>query len=359
MAVDSATDTNRSTQTSRSRDVGATDVGGAQENLAADLDKDVDAVSAAEVSAEATDLAAKEPAADTVERVGSTYSVQRGDNLTHIARDHGVSLEALEAANPQIRDRNLIHPGEQINLPAGATPRSPADAASAGVPNPGSVNGLTRGAQGQEVRDLQQKLTDLGYSTGPVDGAYGPITQSAVRQFQLSNDLPTSGTVDEATAARLGSPDAQGPRPLSPGEVPNLQTYAPGSPEQIALFQEAARQVGLPEEWASNPGLINILRRESGGRVGVPNYTYGARANDPSQWASVHDELRNGVRTTRSSATGLGQLLLGNVDRYYPSGRAGIGNPVEEAAGMMRYIQDRYGTPDNAWARYNTLHEGY
>jgi LysM repeat protein len=359
MAVDSVGDS----KTNTGRSEGVSDVGGTRDvdtsdRLAADLDRDVDAVDPAEVSAEAAKVAGTDTPADTVERVGS-YTVQRGDNLTHIARDHGVSLEALQAANPQVRNPDLIHPGQQLNLPEGARAATPGEAAPRGVPNPGSVNGLARGAQGQEVRDLQQRLTDLGYATGPVDGQFGPITQSAVRQFQMSNDLPTSGQIDDATAAKLAAEDAQGPRPLSPGEVPNLQVYTPGSPEQIALFREAARQVGLPEEWASDPGLINILRRESGGRVGVPNYTYGARANDPSQWGSVHDELRAGIRTTRSSATGLGQLLLGNVDRYYPSGRAGIGNPVEEAAGMMRYIQDRYGTPGNAWARYNTAHEGY
>ena len=93
--------------------------------------------------------------------------------------------------------------------------------------------------------------------------------------------------------------------------------------------------------------------------MGRPNYTYGARSRDPSQWGSVHDELRAGRKTERSSATGLGQLLLSNVERYYPSGRQGIGNPMEEAVGMMRYIQDRYGSPDAAWAQYGRRHEGY
>jgi SLT domain-containing protein len=115
----------------------------------------------------------------------------------------------------------------------------------------------------------------------------------------------------------------------------------------------------VPESWATSQGLHNILSRESGGVVGRPNYTYGRRANDRSQWGAIHDELRNGQKTARSSATGLGQLLLSNVDRYYPNGRAGIGDPVQEAAGMLRYIQDRYGHPDVAWQRYNTRHEGY
>ena len=86
-------------------------------------------------------------------------------------------------------------------------------------------------------------------------------------------------------------------------------------------------------EWASSAGLRNLLDAESEGQVGKLNYTYGARARDPSEWAAVHEELRNGAITAKSSATGLGQLLLSNVDKYYPSGRQGIGNPTEEPSG--------------------------
>lgn len=355
MAVESVSE-------NRTRDLGVSKVGGpgaANDDIAADIARDMSAVSPQAVQAAGAAVAAGTAAADNVQRVGAKHTVQRGDNLTHIARDQGVSLRQLIDANPQISNPNLIHPGQQVNLPAGATGTASAGATGAAAPNPGSINGLSRGAQGPEVAQLQERLSGLGYSTGSVDGKFGPITQSAVRRFQTSNDLPGSGTIDDATAAAMNSPEAKGPRALDTGSAPNLQVYTPGSPEQVALFQEAARVAGLPESWASSPGLINILRRESGGKVGIPNYTYGERARDPSQWASVHDELKAGRITERSSATGLGQLLLSNVEKYYPSGRAGIGNPVEEAAGMMKYIEDRYGNPDNAWALYGTRHEGY
>lgn len=135
--------------------------------------------------------------------------------------------------------------------------------------------------------------------------------------------------------------------------------YPPGSDEAAALFLEAARLIGAPEWWASSHGLHSILRRESDGVVGRPNYTYGARAKTPEAWPAIHAELRAGRITAKSSATGLGQLLLRNVDRYYPAGRAGIGDPLQEAAGMLAYIRDRYGDPNNAWSLYGTKHEGY
>lgn len=66
-------------------------------------------------------------------RSGQTYVVQAGDTLSGIAARFGVSLSALEAANPQIPNPNYIVPGETIYLPTGAaTP--PVQKASSGIP---------------------------------------------------------------------------------------------------------------------------------------------------------------------------------------------------------------------------------
>lgn len=50
---------------------------------------------------------------------GGTVQVHRNDTLSKIAADNGVSLSALIAANPQIRNPNLIYPGQTIHLPGG------------------------------------------------------------------------------------------------------------------------------------------------------------------------------------------------------------------------------------------------
>lgn len=46
-----------------------------------------------------------------------SYMVQPGDTLSAIAQRFGVSLEALEAANPQIVNPNVIQVGEMLNIP--------------------------------------------------------------------------------------------------------------------------------------------------------------------------------------------------------------------------------------------------
>lgn len=47
---------------------------------------------------------------------GDTYTVKRGDYLSKIARTCGVSLETIIAANPEIKNLNVIYPGQVIRL---------------------------------------------------------------------------------------------------------------------------------------------------------------------------------------------------------------------------------------------------
>jgi len=47
-----------------------------------------------------------------------TYVVQRGDTMYEIAKKFGVPLAALIAANSQVKDPDLIYPGQVLNIPA-------------------------------------------------------------------------------------------------------------------------------------------------------------------------------------------------------------------------------------------------
>ncbi|MEO0406687.1 MAG: peptidoglycan-binding domain-containing protein [Cyanobacteria bacterium P01_A01_bin.135] len=63
---------------------------------------------------------------------------------------------------------------------------------------------LQRGDVGNEVRRLQQRLDDLGYSPGVIDGVFGQDTQAAVIRFQRDRGLTADGIVGSVTAQRLG-----------------------------------------------------------------------------------------------------------------------------------------------------------
>lgn len=65
---------------------------------------------------------------------------------------------------------------------------------------------LERGAKGDEVKKLQQKLFDLGYDIGKsgVDGIFGPKTQEALQKFQKDAKIKPSGIFDQKTFDKLG-----------------------------------------------------------------------------------------------------------------------------------------------------------
>lgn len=57
--------------------------------------------------------------------LASTYTVQSGDTLSGIAARSGVSLSAVEAANPQIHNPNLIYVNQQVHVPDGRSGVTP------------------------------------------------------------------------------------------------------------------------------------------------------------------------------------------------------------------------------------------
>lgn len=56
-------------------------------------------------------------AAEAGQRPGPRVVAQRGDTLSGLARRHGVALDALVAANPQIRNTDAVQIGEDVWLP--------------------------------------------------------------------------------------------------------------------------------------------------------------------------------------------------------------------------------------------------
>jgi hypothetical protein len=65
------------------------------------------------------------------------------------------------------------------------------------------ANPLARGASGEAVKAVQNQLGAAGIAVGPVDGQFGPATETGVRTFQTRNALPVDGIVDPRTLARL------------------------------------------------------------------------------------------------------------------------------------------------------------
>jgi len=98
--------------------------------------------------------------------------------------------------------------------------------------------GYGRGQQGPHhgnVRDIQERLKDMGYDPGPIDGAMGPRTHAALKQFQQAQNLPVTGRPDPQTLSALkvsdtGTSGTAGTRG-APAERPGSETE-PGTGSQ-------------------------------------------------------------------------------------------------------------------------------
>ena len=57
--------------------------------------------------------------------------------------------------------------------------------------------------RGKAVDEVQPRLTRLGYSSGPIDGIFGPKTEAAVTVFQIDQGITVDGVVGNETRAAL------------------------------------------------------------------------------------------------------------------------------------------------------------
>lgn len=68
------------------------------------------------------------------------------------------------------------------------------------------------------VKIAQRRLKELNYPAGGADGDIGPLTRSAIRDFQDANNLPVSGQLTLETLRALHSNSAI-PRPVDPNRA--------------------------------------------------------------------------------------------------------------------------------------------
>ena len=103
------------------------------------------------------------------------------------------------------------------------------------------------GSTGEAVRYLQESLTKLGFSPGPIDGSFGPKTQTAVISFQTAKGLVVDGIVGNNTWAAIDKALQNPPAPTS--SHPILRNGSTG--EAVRYLQESLTKLGY------NPGPID------------------------------------------------------------------------------------------------------
>ena len=68
---------------------------------------------------------------------------------------------------------------------------------------------VRQGDTGDDVKLVQQRLKDLGYYTGTVDGKFGSGSVAALKTFQTKNGLSVDGVAGSETLKTLYSDSAK------------------------------------------------------------------------------------------------------------------------------------------------------
>jgi len=250
-----------------------------------------------------------------------TYTVKKGDSLWAIAQRFGVTLGALEGANPQISNPNLIYPGETIHLPGGAG----TGGSSVSVPaSPPASSSSSTGGNPQTFRGVPKNPQTGGFNlpySGPVPsgrvyGGAGIYTvQKGDSLWSIAKRFGMNLQALEAANRNLPNPNL-----IYPGEKIAIPWFFP--PKSVSGADVSSAVTSPPAQSSTEPAW---LKTNYG--LGAPNrpqvYTPPARSNEPSFfWAGGRE-----VRITRgmysqvqnwNPRTG-GTITYGGTRYYVPA----------------------------------------
>lgn len=172
--------------------------------------------------------------------------------------------------------------------------------------NGGGANALSKyGSRGDEVTQIQERLTELGYDPGTADGIFGARTQEAVRAFQQDYGLAVDGIVGENTLRALGlledSPDD--------GDAASTEGYGGFSAGDLDLLASiiSAEARGEPYEGQVAVGAV-IMNRIS--HPSFPNTLSGV-IYQPGAFSCLNDGGINAA-TAESAYTAAREAINGS-----------------------------------------------
>lgn len=124
------------------------------------------------------------------------YTIRSGDSLTRIAEKFGMTLSQIKKANEMTSDKILV--GKKLKIPsltqikAMETPPPQADGTPAPpvpvpVKKPVARITLTPAARAaSHITQVQVYLDRQNFSSGPIDGQFGPMYQATLKAFETS-----------------------------------------------------------------------------------------------------------------------------------------------------------------------------
>lgn len=250
---------------------------------------------------------------------GQTHTVERGDTLSEIAEKNGVSLSALIAANPQIKNPDLIYPGEKISVPerGAAETSAPGDTGST-ARSELTTNDQARAAQVRSAATSASGGNDI-LSSISADGA----SARTARQDGLSGGVSSSKTMANTDASRV----------LKYKDAFNAAGAKYGlSPALLAAIasRESRGGAALDSNGRGDGGNgYGLMQVDVGTRPNPKGGPYSAEHIDEA--ASILKEKLDSVKAQYPNASAADQLKLATAK--YNGGSGTISNPDKGTTG--------------------------
>jgi LysM repeat protein len=187
-----------------------------------------------------------------------TVTVRRGDTLSSIAERHGLSLQALIDANPQLRDPDLIFVGQRIQLPA-----------------------AERTVTVQRGDTLSGIAARHGVSTAALARANGIQDPDLIfpgDRLRVPGEAPSTTSPSAPTAPAAPPAPAGAPGRVQPGQLPDTAGLNEGQrydlyAAQVERFGDAAAKADL----AAGRRVVLALRNDTHTRINQGQGAYDDR----------------------------------------------------------------------------------
>ena len=161
------------------------------------------------------------------------------------------------------------------------------------------------GAEIKSVSQLQQRLQEIGYNVGSVDGIYGKRTAEAVRAFQADSGLRADGITGPATISALEDTDLQ---------YPVSRASAVSTTVNTASGSAGSLNAGLSEDSVME---LQSLLRLAGYNVGASDGIFGARTDAAVRAFQSNMGLRPDGIVGRATMAALGMGTTNGMGTNY------------------------------------------
>jgi LysM repeat protein len=150
----------------------------------------------------------------------STYVVVSGDTLGRIAKTHGVTLKALEEANPGVDPKKLM-PKQKLNIPAPTQSSDTTSAAPMAATSAGGETYLVKSCDtlSKIAREQGVKLKALR-EANPSVASTDHIKVGDKLTIPPKAETPAPVPVTDTTTAPVPPPSAPAPAPITPAPAP-------------------------------------------------------------------------------------------------------------------------------------------